>query len=115
MCHVLIIEDEPLVAFSIQEILEKEGATSFDLASTETEAVQSAAATRPDVITSDVKLLEGNGPSAVAQILRRGGAIPVIFITGTPEQCKPCNPPGSIISKPFTAETVSLAFHQAML
>lgn len=110
MCHVLIIEDEPLVAMSIQDVLESEGATSFEIVGTEADAVSAATAKEPSVITSDVNLLEGTGPHAVAEIHRRLGPIPVIFISGTPEECKPCNPPGLIVPKPFTAQTLVTAF-----
>ncbi|MEO9228505.1 MAG: response regulator [Devosia sp.] len=113
MCHVLIIEDEPLVAMTIQDILASEGATSFEIVDTEEAAVSAAAAHAPSVITSDVKLLEGTGPRAVAEIHRRLGPIPVIFITGTPEECSPCNPPGLIIPKPFTVQAIIAAFHES--
>ena len=56
MCHVLNIEDEPLVAMEIQEILSREGAPSFEIASTEREAVAAAEANKPSIITSDVKV-----------------------------------------------------------
>jgi CheY-like chemotaxis protein len=69
MCHVLIIENEPFIAIAIQEMLEEEGATSFAFAVTQAEAVESALARRPELITPDVKLIEGTGPCAVAQIL----------------------------------------------
>ena len=113
MCHVLIIEDEPLIAMAIEDILALEGATSFAIASTEKEAVASANANRPSVITSDVTLLEGTGPSAVAQIHKELGPIPIIFVTGTPELCKPCNPPGSILPKPFTDGALRMAYRKA--
>ena len=48
MCHVLIIEDEPLVALTIQDMLEDEGATSFDIAATQADAVAAALHHRPD-------------------------------------------------------------------
>ena len=112
MCHVLIIEDEPLVAMAIQDILASEGATSFEIVDTEKAAVFAATANAPHMITSDVKLLEGTGPAAVAEIHKRLGPIPVIFITGTPEACRPCNPPGSIVRKPFSEHAIIAAFHQ---
>jgi CheY-like chemotaxis protein len=115
VCHVLIIEDEPLVAMAIQDILASEGATSFEIAETEKAAVLAATANEPRVITSDVKLLEGTGPAAVAEIHERLGPIPVIFITGTPEECSPCNPPGSIVRKPFTERAIIAAFHQLVI
>lgn len=114
MCHVLIIEDEPLVALDIQMMLEAEGATSFDFADTEVAAVAAAIARPPGLITSDVKLVEGTGPAAVREIHRRLGDRPVIFITGTPEDCRPCEPPGIVLSKPLRAAALRSAFHDMM-
>ena len=112
MCRVLIIEDEPFVAMTIQDLLENEGATSFDIAVTEKEAIQFALHKRPDLITSDVRLIEGTGPVAVAQIRQTVGDVPVIFISGTPDECRPCNPPAIVISKPFRSDVLARAFHQ---
>lgn len=113
MCHVLIIEDEPLVAMEIEDILMRNGATSVEIVDTEQAAVAAATSHRPQVITSDVKLFEGTGPAAVKEIQNRFGPVPVIFITGSPGECKPCNPPGSIVTKPFSRRTVADAFHTA--
>ncbi len=112
MCHVLIIEDEPLVAMTLQDLLEEEGATSFAVASTEQEAIAAALANPPAVITSDVKLLEGTGPHAVQAIHQKLGKVPVIFITGTPENCTPCAPPGKVLAKPINDRAVAAAFHE---
>ena len=56
MCHVLVIEDEPLVAEIICDFLTCEGASSFDVAESEAEAVRMADARLPTVITSDVRI-----------------------------------------------------------
>ena len=61
MCHVLIIEDEPILAMDLEALLEAEGATSFSFAVSEEEAVSEALARTPGLITSDVKLVEGTG------------------------------------------------------
>lgn len=111
MCHVLIIEDESFIAMDLQEILQAEGATSFAFANSEDEAIASAIEHRPAVITSDVKLTSGTGPAAIRKIYDRLGTIPVIFITGTPEDCTPCEPPGVILGKPVNARAVAAAFH----
>jgi len=68
MCHVLIIEDEPMIAMLLQDLLEEAGATSFAFAATEQDAVTLAVQHPPRVITSDIHLLEGTGPRAVAEI-----------------------------------------------
>ena len=110
MCHVLIIEDEALIALDLQDILAATGATTFAFAETEQEAVDSARLQRPDVITSDVMLREGSGPKAVETILGEMGPLPVIFITATPGACIPCIPPARILSKPVTDSAVRQAF-----
>jgi two-component system, response regulator PdtaR len=110
MCHVLIIEDELLIALDLQAILADAGATSFDLAATEKEAVAAACKRAPAFITSDVRLLEGNGPAAVEQIRRACGDVPVLFITATPDACTPCAPPGRILSKPLDRTQITQAF-----
>ena len=112
MCHVLIIEDEPFIALAIRAMLEEEGATSFDFAFTQAEAVEAALARRPELITSDVKLLEGTGPEAVAQIYGRLGPVPVIYISATPGECKPCDPSSVVLGKPVREQALKEAFHQ---
>lgn len=111
MCHVLIIEDEPFIAMILQDLLEQEGATSVSVAVTEHEAIASALACPPAVITSDVKLIEGTGPRAVQKIHEKLGEVPVIFVTATPDDCRPCNPPGVILPKPINQRALVSAFH----
>ena len=112
LCHVLIIEDEPLVAMDLEALLSSEGATSFAFAASQDDAVAEAAAHRPAIIMSDVNLLEGTGPLAVAAIVNCLGPIPVIFITATPEACSPCDPATTILPKPFDRPAVARAFRR---
>lgn len=110
MCHVLIIEDEALIALDLQEMLETAGATTFSFAETESEAVDAARARRPDVIMSDVMLRQGTGPGAIEAIQHEMGPLPVIFITATPEACGHCSPPAIVLGKPMVDATVRAAF-----
>jgi CheY-like chemotaxis protein len=110
MCHVLIIEDEALIALSIEMTLERAGATSFDIVATEADAIEAARAQPPALIASDVKLLQGTGPRAVEVILRERGVLPVIFMTGTPDECVPCEPPAIILTKPVSDERLTATF-----
>jgi CheY-like chemotaxis protein len=112
VCHILIIEDEPLIAMLVRDLLEEEGATSFSFAETQETAVPAAKLEPPALITSDVKLVEGTGPLAIVAIDHRLGPIPVIFVTGTPADCKPCNPPGRVLTKPFNNTELASAFHE---
>jgi CheY-like chemotaxis protein len=106
MCHVLIIEDEPLVAMDLEMMLEEAGATSFDVAATEAEAIEAARNHPPQLITSDMRLLDGTGPAAVRVIIAEQGEVPVIFISGTPEDCQPCSAKAVVLGKPFRRGSV---------
>lgn len=92
MCHVLIIEDDWLIAEHIVQLVKDAGATSTAQADTQDSAIEAARRQRPEIILSDVRLISGTGPLAVQAILAELGQIPVIFITGSPEDCTPCAP-----------------------
>ncbi|WP_267397026.1 MULTISPECIES: response regulator [unclassified Sphingomonas] len=113
MCHVLIIEDEPLIAEIIWTYLEMEGASSFDVATGHAAAVSMAAARPPVVITSDVRLADGRGPDAVQEIRNVHGKVPTIFITALPDECEPCDHAIAILPKPFTFDSLAGAFSRA--
>jgi CheY-like chemotaxis protein len=112
MCHVLIIEDEPMIAMLIQDALEEAGVTSFAFAATEQDAVDLALQHPPEAITADVRLMDGTGPAAVERIRAKVGSIPAIYITGSPEACKSCDP---VLIKPVTTRQVIGTFQQVML
>ncbi|UZK67780.1 response regulator [Sphingomonas sp. M1-B02] len=112
MCHVLIIEDEWLIADYLSYLAERAGGTSIVIACTEDEAVLSAHERLPDIILSDVNLFAGTGPHAVQTIMSDLGKIPVIFITGSPEACEPCEPPGVILIKPIDPVCVMDTFRR---
>lgn len=114
MCHVLIIEDEPLIALDLEDLLKAHGALTFSFADTQRGAVAEAKAHRPDFILSDVWLLEGTGPLAVESIRGDGGTIPVIFITATPDACTPCDPPGMVFRKPLNRPAIGAAFEKML-
>ena len=112
MCHILIIEDDALLALDIEALLSLHGATSFDFAATEAQAIDSATQRRPALMTADVRLREGTGPAAVARITNGLGPIPTIFITGTPDECWPCEPPHRVLEKPMDDLCLARAFKE---
>lgn len=112
MCHVLIIEDNMSIADYVGELATEAGATSLAFAATEKAAVASALAARPALILSDVRLFEGTGPRAVQSIIAALGAIPVIFITGSPDECDPVDQNMMVFTKPFRGEMVIAAARQ---
>ncbi|WP_242140618.1 response regulator [Sphingomonas sp. TREG-RG-20F-R18-01] len=114
MCHVLVIEDEPLIAEYVAALAEMAGATSSTIADTVKSAVDAAHNQAPDLILSDVNLLRGErGPDAVAAIRSKMGAIPVIFITATALDCIDCDYASAILEKPVQPERVIAAISAA--
>lgn len=112
MCHVLIIEDEPLIALDLEELLGRWGALTFSFAESQRGAIDASRKIRPDFIVSDVSLPEGSGPLAVQAIRGELGPIPAIFVTATPEACAPCDPPGQIFRKPMDRPAIGAAFRR---
>ena len=99
--HILIIEDEAILAMHLQMFLEELGADSCAVAATQAEAVREALDHKPDLIASDVILPQGSGPGAVKMIRSRLGDIPVIYITGSPEEARLADPDPPVITKPI--------------
>jgi CheY-like chemotaxis protein len=100
MCHVLIIEDDDVIAVQIAKVIAVAGASSIMIAATQAAAVASALRHRPRLILSDVRLPEGSGSGAVQTIVAALGPVPVIFITGSPDECEP-HMAATILRKPF--------------
>lgn len=113
---VLIIEDEPIIAMDIEELVESCGHRVIGVATSEKEAVEMAQKTRPGLILADINLgAGGDGSSAVARIMRTHYA-PVIFVTAYPERLLTGNTvePAFVITKPFEPLTLAIATYQAV-
>jgi len=98
--HALIIEDEFLVALSIEDALEGLGFTSRETVATEENAITAACLHTPDLITADVRLAKGNGIAAVRKILCHQ-RVPVVFITGNVETVREQMPDAVVLQKPY--------------
>jgi CheY-like chemotaxis protein len=115
--RILIIEDEPLTATYIKDLVVKGlGHRITGVAKTHKEAIRLAQEQKPDLILSDIQLKDGSsGVEAVNEILDKF-EVPVIFITGHPEMlltgAKP--EPTFLIAKPFNGETVKAVICQAL-
>ena len=114
---VLVIEDEPLIAMDIRNIVVDMGHRVNGIARTRAQAVDMGLKERPDLILADIQLADNSsGIDAVTQILDEIGEVPVIFITAFPDRLltgeKP--EPAFLITKPFTVEQVRSAVSQAM-
>ena len=113
---VVVIEDEPLIALDLQELLKGLGHRVVGVARTSREAIAVVAKTRPGLVLADIQLADGSsGLDAVNEILRTF-AVPVIFITAFPEKLltgtKP--EPTFLIRKPYQVAAVKAVVSQAL-
>jgi CheY-like chemotaxis protein len=113
---VLIIEDEPIIALDLENLVAELGHEVVGTAATRDQAVKMALSTRPGLILADINLGEGgSGIDAVSEILDSFD-IPVIFVTAYPEKLLTGERPEPtyLIAKPFLPETVQATVGQAL-
>jgi CheY-like chemotaxis protein len=113
---VLIIEDEPIIAMDIEELVQTCGHNVVGVATSEEQAVEIARRTKPGLILADINLgIGGDGQSAVARIMTSHYA-PVIFVTAYPERLLTGDAvePAYVITKPFEPMTLAVATYQAV-
>jgi CheY-like chemotaxis protein len=113
---VLIIEDEPIIALDLENLVTELGHEVVGTAATREQAVKEAHLKKPGLILADINLGEGgSGIDAVGEILSSFD-IPVIFITAYPEKLLTGERPEPtyLIAKPFLPETVQATVGQAL-
>ncbi len=113
---ILIIEDEPLIAIDIEQMVTELGHRVAGIARTYEEAVALFSQAQPGMVLADIHLADGSsGLDAVNEILKKS-AIPVIFITAYPERLltgtRP--EPAFLITKPFSPDMVKALISQAL-
>jgi CheY-like chemotaxis protein len=114
--RVLIIEDEPVIAIDLENLITELGHEVVATAATSEQAVELAIKKRPGLILADINLGEGgSGLDAVTKILE-GFDIPVIFVTAYPEKLLTGERPEPtyLIAKPFLPEAVQATVGQAL-
>lgn len=114
--RVLIIEDEPIVAMDLVNVVRNAGHVSTGVAPTNRRALELARDRVPDLILADVRLRSGeSGIAAIKEILR-AGALPVIFVTGYPERVltREGIEPSLLVPKPFDPELLGRAINRAV-
>ncbi|MBO3758713.1 response regulator [Ciceribacter sp. L1K22] len=113
---VMIIEDEPLIALDIEQMVSDLGHNVTGIARTHTEAVELFSRTNPKMVLADIQLADGSsGIDAINDILRVS-TVPVIFITAFPERLltgeRP--EPAFLVTKPFNPDMVKALISQAL-
>jgi CheY-like chemotaxis protein len=114
--EIMIIEDEPLIAMDIEQLVESLGHKVVSVARTHKEAVSLFNQTNPKMILADIQLADGSsGIDAVNDILNTH-PIPVIFITAFPERLLTGERPEPtfLVTKPFNPDMVKALISQAL-
>ncbi|AVF04506.1 MAG: PhyR-type response regulator RsiB1 [Devosia indica] len=114
--EIMIIEDEPLIAMDIEQMVQSLGHKVVSIARTHKEALSLFAQTQPRMILADIQLADGSsGIDAVNDILNNH-SVPVIFITAFPERLLTGERPEPtfLVTKPFNPDMVKALISQAL-
>ena len=113
---IMIIEDEPLIAMDIEDMVTSLGHKVTGIARTRAEALALFKKEEPGLVLADIQLADGSsGIDAVNDILKVT-TIPVIFVTAFPERLltgeRP--EPAFLVTKPFNPQMVKALISQAL-
>lgn len=114
--EIMIIEDEPLIAMDIEQMVESLGHAVTGIARTHKEAIELFDKQRPGMVLADIQLADGSsGIDAVNDILNKV-SVPVIFITAFPERLLTGERPEPtfLVTKPFNPDMVKALISQAL-
>ncbi|MCB8838102.1 response regulator [Aurantimonas sp. VKM B-3413] len=114
--NIMIIEDEPLIAMDIEQMVESLGHSVTGIARTHKEAIALFEKQNPGMVLADIQLADGSsGIDAVNDILAQV-SVPVIFITAFPERLLTGERPEPtfLVTKPFNPDMVKALISQAL-
>ena len=112
--HVLLAEDDDLVAVVLTTLLESHG---FRVTMTHDgqHALDTEAKDAADLLVTDLRMPVMNGNELVRQIRQRRPELPILVITGYSE-CTPSEEPGRLVvlHKPFPMDSVVQAVRELL-
>ena len=116
--HILIVEDEAIVASDIQYSLQKLGFFVTGVAASGELALSMIKSSQPDLILMDIMLQGKLSGLDTAELIMKMYSIPIIFLTAyvdevTLSRAKKCEPFGYII-KPFKEIQLQTAIEMAL-
>ena len=111
--RILLVEDEPVLAFIFAELLRELGHDVCAVENTESDAIAAAALWKPELMIVDEYLAAGSGMNAVEAILQTG-YVPHLFISVDIKPIAARRPDAVIVQKPFHARHLTSAMMRAM-
>jgi CheY-like chemotaxis protein len=115
--RVLVIEDEPVIAFDLASIATGMGHTVVGIADTRDRAVELARIKQPGIVLADIQLRDGSTGIEAAGDILDAMDVPVVFVTAFPERLLTGEhrEPTYLITKPFASEQLRVTISQALL
>lgn len=116
--RVMIVEDEPIIAEDIADMLRHMDADPCWICYTLKSAFDSLEENQPDLLLIDINLGRGNEGIELAETINQQHRIPFLFLTSysdrlTLEKAKTVNPLGYVV-KPFSEQSLYAAIEIAL-
>ena len=112
--RILIVENEALIGMLLEEVLTGLGHEVCAVEATEAAAISAAREHRPDLMIVDMRLAEGDGVSAVREILS-SRFIPHVLISDAALGLRELHPETVTLRKPFQEAELVRAMESAIL
>lgn len=115
--RVLVVEDEPVIAMHISQIVEDMGHEVVGTAMTRSEAIAEAQRVQPDLVLADIQLADGSSGMEAAADIVAAIDVPVVFITAYPERLLTGEraEPTFLVTKPFEPDQLVATVGHALL
>ncbi len=110
--RVLVVEDDAQIGAALAEMLVEMGYEVCAIEGAHADAVKAAARCKPDLMIVDVRLGDGDGVSAVGEILR-DGFIAHVFVSGDASKIRALESRAVVIQKPFRESDLARAIQRA--
>lgn len=116
---ILIVEDEPLIAWALADMVRSMGYEVCGPVATETAAVEEAHRLTPDAILMDFRLAGGGSGLGAARRIRERHDMPIVFCTAYAEETGLRNdmlalPGADLIAKPVSRVMLQRALEKAL-
>ncbi len=116
--NILIVEDNPLIALDLKEMIVGMGINSVFIARDKKEALDVISAQTPDIVFLDVYLKNGENGLKLARANLNDSETKIIYLMGDTDQrliqkVQSTNP-FAIISKPFKEEDILPVLNEAL-
>jgi CheY-like chemotaxis protein len=116
---ILIVEDESVIAWALQSLLEDLGHEVVEVAASGEAAIAAAAQHQPELILMDINLGRGLDGIEAAEHIQAGGAVTVIFVSAYGDESTRARindrvPGAPLLTKPVSARAIQRAIEDAV-